>query len=74
MTWARWAGDNKSRHGIAVLLRTNYSFRTYCYRMPKPLKTLPVSTPDPKGVFERGAKVFRVGLYAHVSTYAWALE
>ena len=37
--------------------------------MPKTLKTLPVSTPDPKGVFGQGAKALRVGLYARVSTH-----
>ena len=46
-----------------------YSFRTYRYRMPKPLKTQPASTPDHKGVFGQGAKALRAGLYARVSTH-----
>ena len=37
--------------------------------MSKRLKTLPASTPDPKGVFGQGAKALRVGLYARVSTH-----
>ena len=37
--------------------------------MPKPLKIPPVSTPDPKGVFEQGGKALRVGIYARVSTH-----
>ena len=37
--------------------------------MSKPLKTLSVSTLDPKGVFGQGAKEFRAGLYARVSTH-----
>ena len=37
--------------------------------MPKPLKTPPISTPDPKGVFGQGGKALRAGLYARVSTH-----
>ena len=37
--------------------------------MSKPLKTLPASTLDRKGVFGQGTKALRVGLYAHVSTH-----
>ena len=37
--------------------------------MPKPLKTVRVSTPDRKGVFEQGAKALRAWLYARVSTH-----
>ena len=37
--------------------------------MPKPLKTLPVSAPDRKGVFGQGGKALRTGLYAWVSTH-----
>ena len=44
----------------------NYSFRTYLYRMPKPLKTRCVPTTDHKGVFGQGAKALRVGIYARV--------
>ena len=54
---------------MAVLLCINYSFRTYRYRMPNPLKTPRVSTPDRTGVFGQGAKALRVGLYARVSTH-----
>ena len=46
-----------------------YSFQTYRYHMPKPLKTPPISTPDPKGVFGQGGKALRAGLYARVSTH-----
>ena len=46
-----------------------YSFRTYRYRMSKPLKTLPVSPPDRRGVFGQRGKALRVGLYARVSTH-----
>ena len=41
---------------MAVLLCINYSFRTYRYRMPKPLKTPRVSTPDRHGGFWTGGK------------------
>ena len=54
---------------IAVLLYINYSFWTHRYRMPKPLKTPPVSTPDRTGVFGQMGKALRVGLYARVSTH-----
>ena len=37
--------------------------------MPQPLKTLPVSSPDRRGVFGQGGKALRVGLYARVSTH-----
>ena len=46
-----------------------YSFRTHRYRMPKPLKTPPVPTPDRTGVFGQMGKALRVGLYARVSTH-----
>ena len=62
----RW---HQSRHGIAVPMCINYSFRTYRYRMCKLLKTHRVSTPDLKGVFEQGAKALHVGIYARVSTH-----
>ena len=51
-----------------------YSFQTYQYRMPKPLKTLRVSTPDPKGVFgqgaKKGSKQKRVTVYGRVQAGA----
>ena len=37
--------------------------------MPKPLKTLPASTPDPRGGFWTGEKALRVGIYGRVSTH-----
>ena len=39
---------------IAIFLCINYSFRTYCQRMSKTLKTLRVATPDPRGFLDRG--------------------
>jgi predicted site-specific integrase-resolvase len=57
MTWARWAGDNRSCQGIA------------CYHMPKPQKKPRVSNPNRKGVFGQRGKTPRVGLYARVSTH-----
>src|ERR1700754_1039378 len=39
------------------------------HRMAKPQKKPRVSTPDRKRVFGQGAKAFRVGLYARVSTH-----
>ena len=64
-TVLRGLGLDNDCHGMAI----RYSFRTYWYRMSKPLKTQRASTPDRKGVFGQGAKALRVGLYARISTH-----